>query len=64
MVFFTKTGGAADYAERFRKKGILINPPDIRGMNMKFRFVTHYWIGDSELETIIAVCREIFTGEQ
>ncbi|MDR0404092.1 MAG: threonine aldolase [Treponema sp.] len=50
----------------FRERGVLINPPEAaaeteRGRLWKFRFVTHYWIGDKELETILAVSREAFT---
>jgi threonine aldolase len=41
----------------FRNKGILINTPE----NGVFRFVTHYWIGDKEMETILAASRELFS---
>jgi threonine aldolase len=71
MVFFTwknaggKTGGAV--RDFFRDRGVLINPPepaagtgDEKSRRWKFRFVTHYWIGDKELETICAVSREVF----
>jgi threonine aldolase len=61
MVFFAwppaedeKT--AASIVECFKAKGIVINSPE----NGLFRFVTHYWIGDKELEAIIQVSREIF----
>jgi threonine aldolase len=76
MVFFTwkapaaKSGGAAAepgvaVTAFFRNKGILINPPDPvetgeAGVQWKFRFVTHYWIGDKETETILAVSRKVF----
>jgi threonine aldolase len=40
----------------FMAHGIIINPPDA-GV---FRFVTHYWIGDRELEIILRACREAF----
>jgi threonine aldolase len=61
MVFFAfpparSPGAAARITELFKAQGILINPPD-EGM---FRFVTHYWIGGRELETITAACREAF----
>jgi threonine aldolase len=61
MVFFAwppagdeKT--AASIVEHFKTKGIVINGPE----NGLFRFVTHYWIGDKELETIIQASREVF----
>jgi threonine aldolase len=60
MVFFTwpaASGKAKQFAAAFGEHGILINPPDENG---HFRFVTHYWIGDSETEKIIAACRLIF----
>jgi threonine aldolase len=62
MVFFTwpkvedeKT--AAHVVKTFKKHKIIINPPD-KGV---FRFVTHYWIGDAEVEAILAASREAFT---
>ena len=61
MVFFTwppakneKTVG--HILGIFRKHKIIISPPE-RGM---FRFVTHYWIGDAEVEAILAASREAF----
>jgi threonine aldolase len=42
----------------FTRQGILINPPE-QGL---FRFVTHYWIGDKELDAILAACATIFSG--
>jgi threonine aldolase len=69
MVFFSVERGrfasAQAAAELFRERGILINPPDAETFppfRWKFRFVTHYWIGDTELETIIAASRAIFSG--
>jgi threonine aldolase len=67
-------GGEAARAiqDFFRERGILINPPEAAaetatkaevkggGFRWKFRFVTHYWIGEKELETILAVSREAF----
>ena len=41
----------------FEKHKIKINPPE-KGV---FRFVTHYWIGDSELDAILAASKEAFT---
>jgi len=62
LVFFTwpkaedkKT--ASGVVETFKKHNIIINPPE-KGV---FRFATHYWIGDAEVETILAVSREAFT---
>jgi threonine aldolase len=60
----------------FKEKGVLINPPEAAGeadgetagcekdRRWKFRFVTHYWIGEKELESILAVSREAFTGRR
>jgi threonine aldolase len=87
MVFFTwdgtsvvngtsGTGGTSAADEKtitdfFRKKGVLINPPEAivkpeakTGSLLKFRFVTHYWIGEEEIETVLAVSREAFTGRR
>jgi len=62
MLFFTWRKAedekiAAGVVETFRKHGIIINPPE-KGV---FRFVTHFWIGDAEAETILAVSREVFS---
>jgi threonine aldolase len=61
MVFFVwppaedgKT--AARVVDIFKKHRIIINPPE-RG---KFRFVTHYWIGDAETDAILSASREAF----
>ncbi|MDR0909153.1 MAG: low-specificity L-threonine aldolase [Spirochaetaceae bacterium] len=61
MVFFSyegakKAGAGEAIVKQFADKGIVIGEPD-KGL---FRFVTHYWIGDAELEQVISVCREIF----
>jgi threonine aldolase len=61
MVFFTyQHEAAAEFAEKitghFADRGIIINPPE-QGI---FRFVTHYWIGDKEIDTILAVAEEAF----
>jgi threonine aldolase len=61
LVFFVfpparKAAEAERIAGIFRDHGIIINPPD-EGV---FRFATHYWIGDKELETILAASREAF----
>jgi threonine aldolase len=61
MVFFAFPPALkAVEAERitgiFRDHGVLINPPET-GI---FRFVTHYWIGDNELETILRASLEAF----
>jgi threonine aldolase len=62
MVFFsynvTGANEAAQIAESFAKQDILINPPE-QGV---FRFVTHYWIGDRELDAILDAAAEIFAG--
>ena len=65
MVFFSWPPAedqkiAARIMETFRKHRILINSPE-RGL---FRFVTHYWIGDAEAETILAAAREAFKEGQ
>ncbi|MHC6203544.1 low-specificity L-threonine aldolase [Breznakiellaceae bacterium SP9] len=62
MVFFTVSSitGAAQAAavvNEFRKRGIIISEPQDDGT---FRFVTHYWIGDSELEQIITAAAALF----
>ena len=62
MVFFShKAGaeGAAEIVELFHRRGILINPPE-GGL---FRFVTHYWIGDAEVDAILAAAAGIFAGK-
>jgi threonine aldolase len=60
MVFFSHPAASGEGAEKivrhFAKNGIVINPPE-QGM---FRFVTHYWIGDSELDAIIKTAEEAF----
>ena len=64
MVFFsfkiTDAKEAAHITESFAKKGIVINPPD----QDVFRFVTHYWIGDRELDAILAAAAEVFSGRK
>jgi len=65
MVFFTwpsaKDPKTADHIiEVFRKHKIIISH---RGEGL-FRFITHYWIGDAEVETILAASREAFVGGQ
>ncbi|MCL2319249.1 MAG: low-specificity L-threonine aldolase [Treponema sp.] len=65
MVFFTWPPAAKDekaaarIVEAFKKRGIIISLPE-RGV---FRFVTHYWIGDVEVEAILAASREAFGGK-
>jgi threonine aldolase len=61
MVFFSyapaaKEKKAAQIVNFFRDKGILINSPE----NGLFRFVTHYWIGDRELEEVKKVSKGAF----
>jgi threonine aldolase len=62
MVFFSHPAAqtaeqAAEIVSYFAKQGIAINPPE-HGM---FRFVTHYWIGDSELDEILKISEEAFS---
>jgi threonine aldolase len=42
----------------FKNRGVLISPPG-EGL---FRFVTHYWIGDGDIEKVLALCAEAFGG--
>jgi threonine aldolase len=61
MVFFSfppaEEQSAADRIVRtFAEHRIRINPPE-KG---KFRFCTHYWIGDDEVEAILRAGREAF----
>jgi threonine aldolase len=65
LVFFTWPPAEDDknafrIMEIFKKHKIIINPPD-KGL---FRFVTHYWIGDTEVESILTASREAFTEGQ
>ena len=46
--------------EVFKKHGIIISAPE----NGKFRFVTHYWIGDAEVDAILAASREAFSPDE
>jgi threonine aldolase len=61
MVFFTwppaeEKKTSMRIVEIFKKHKIIINPPE-KGL---FRFVTHYWISDNDVETVLAACREAF----
>jgi threonine aldolase len=61
LVFFTWPPAAdekvsARIVEVFKKHKIIINPPN-EGV---FRFATHYWIGDNEVQAILAASREAF----
>jgi threonine aldolase len=47
---------AEKVVKHFFDNGIVINPPE-QGL---FRFVTHYWIGDKEIDTILAVAKGAF----
>jgi threonine aldolase len=62
MVFFSFNNATDENTEKivkdFYDRGIVINPPE-QGM---FRFVTHYWIGNQEIEKILDVAKEVFTG--
>ena len=62
MVFFSHLSAALpEHSEKvvkvFAEHGIIINPPE-QGV---YRFVTHYWIGDAELEKIILTAQEVFS---
>lgn len=59
MVFFsipalTSPEKGEQYITLLRNTGILANPPE----QGHFRFVTHYWIGDEDIETIIGACKQ------
>jgi threonine aldolase len=61
MVFFSHPSSlSVEESEKivahFAGRGIIINPPE-QGI---FRFVTHYWIGDSELDAILKTSQEAF----
>jgi threonine aldolase len=61
MVFFryppaAEKGRAEEITGFFRDRGVLVSPPD-EGL---FRFVTHHWIGDGDIEKILALCGEAF----
>jgi threonine aldolase len=63
MVFFSHPAAVlseqtAKITAGFAKRGIVISPPE----QGRFRFVTHYWIGDAELGAIISAAEEIFTA--
>lgn len=62
IVFFTWPPAAdvkilARVMEIFKKHNIIISPPG----DGLFRFVTHFWIGDMEVETILKASREAFS---
>jgi threonine aldolase len=61
MVFFryppgAEKGRAEEITGFFRERGVLIAPPD-GGL---FRFVTHHWIGDGDIERVLTLCGEVF----
>jgi threonine aldolase len=63
MVFFSLNGGVSDelakkIVNRFAERDIVINPPE----EGTFRFVTHYWINDKNIEEILFAAKEIFSG--
>ena len=64
IVFFTwppaeDSKVLARTVEIFKKHKIIINPPE-GGL---FRFVTHHWIGDAEVQAILTASREAFGGQ-
>ena len=67
MVFFSWTAkkeSAGALVNAFRSRGIIINAPELKMQNGEtefiFRFVTHHWIGDKEMEAITEACRSVF----
>ena len=63
MVFFSHPQAmSVEFVEKtvklFAERGIAINPPE-QGM---FRFVIHYWVGDGEIDAILAASQEAFAG--
>ncbi|MDR2783177.1 MAG: aminotransferase class I/II-fold pyridoxal phosphate-dependent enzyme [Treponema sp.] len=48
----------AGIVESFAKAGIRISAAN----DGVFRFVTHYWVGDTELETVKCTAREVFSS--
>ena len=63
MVFFSHSPSSSPEAadnivKHFADRGITINMPN----HGQFRFVTHYWIGDREIEAILAASQEVFEG--
>jgi threonine aldolase len=66
MVFFSfaparEERTAAAIVECFARRGIKISAPDKSGL---FRFVTHYWIGDSEIAAVLEAAREAFESRK
>jgi len=51
---------AACVVETFKKRNIIVTH---RGGGL-FRFIIHYWIGDAEVEAILAASKEAFAGGQ
>lgn len=65
MVFFCserRFASAETAAALFREHGVLINPPEQTEAGWKFRLVTHYWIGDAEIEEAAGACRAVLGG--
>jgi threonine aldolase len=63
MVFFkyppaAENRTAEKIIELFTRNKILVNPPE----NGVFRFVTHYWIGDKEIDEILKTAAKAFDG--
>jgi threonine aldolase len=61
MVFFSCPAaedpkGAEEIVGHFAARNIRINPPE----GGSFRFVTHYWIGDQELDLILETAARAF----
>ena len=71
MVFFSLESHSLEgqkIVELFRNRGIAINAPETIKYNgqakLLFRFVTHYWIKEKELTSIIDVSRSVFGSAQ
>ncbi|MCL2380822.1 MAG: beta-eliminating lyase-related protein [Treponema sp.] len=65
MIFFSwppakDAGTAARAIQTFGKHNVVVSH---RGGGL-FRFATHYWIGDAEVQTILTASREAFAGGQ
>jgi len=64
MVFLDHPASSGDSltaektVERFRERGIFVNPPE----NGTFRFVTHYWIDDDDIDAIAAASLAVFAA--
>lgn len=65
MVFFsipalTSEEKSRQFIEVLKNHNILANPPE----QGNFRFVTHYWISNEDIETIVRACKQAMTTVQ